>query len=226
MRHRLLVVLLLMTGILVIAPGTACACSCALLEPAEQVKGAAAVFTGTVVAARRVEGDPLGPPPPVVYTFRADQIYKGKASAEFEVATNADSAACGYNFVTGSRYLVFAAAGQSGLLTADPGVALNTSLCAGNLLVSPGDAALRAGDDLPSGESLAAELVTALGTATPPPATPPSTAVATPAPDASGSGGQPIPIWIYAGVAVTGAGLTFTGWRFSRRRGRNRRLPD
>ncbi|WP_433369986.1 hypothetical protein [Streptosporangium sp. CA-115845] len=223
MRHRLLVVLLLLAGILVIAPGTACACSCALLEPAEQVKGAAAVFTGTVVAARRVEGDLFGPPPPVVYTFRADQIYKGKASAGFEVATNADSAACGYNFVTGSRYLVFAATGQSGLLTADPGVALNTSLCAGNLLVGPGDAALRAGDGLPSGEPLTAELVTALGTASPP-ATPPSTAVATPAPDASG--GRPILIWIYAGVAVTGVGLTFTGWRFSRRRGRSRRLPD
>ncbi|MFI6458176.1 hypothetical protein ACIBF6_42340 [Streptosporangium amethystogenes] len=224
MRHRLLVVLLLLAGALVIAPGTACACSCALLEPAEQVKGAAAVFTGTVVAARRVGGDPLGTPPPVVYTFRADQIYKGKASAEFEVATNADSAACGYNFVTGSRYLVFAATGRSGLLTADPGVALNTSLCAGNLLVGPGDAALRAGDGLPSGESLGAELVTALGTATPPPATSSPTAVATPAPDASGGG--PIPIWIYTGVAVTGAGLTFTGWRFSRRRGRSRRLPD
>ncbi|WP_326646244.1 hypothetical protein OG884_16540 [Streptosporangium sp. NBC_01755] len=150
-----------------------------------------------------------------------------QASAEFEVATNADSAACGYNFVTGSRYLVFAATGKSGLLTVDPGVALNTSLCAGNLLVSPGDAALRAGDGLPGGEPLTAELITALGTATPPPAAPTPTAVATSSPDASGSGGgRPIPIWIYAGVAVTGVGLTFTGWRFSRRRGRSRRLPD
>ncbi|GGO62686.1 hypothetical protein [Nonomuraea cavernae] len=126
---------------------------------------AAAVFTGTVMAARRVEGDPLDPPPPVVYTFRADHIYKGKSSAEFEVATNADSAACGYDFVIGSRYLVFATISESGLLAVDPGVALNTSLCAGNLLISPGDAPLGTGGGLPSGEPLTVELITALGTA-------------------------------------------------------------
>lgn len=224
MRQRLLVVLLLLTGVLAITPGTACACSCAVLEPAEQVKEAAAVFTGTVVAARRAEGgDPLGPPPPVVYTFRADQLYKGQASAEFEVATNADSAACGYDFVTGSRYLVFAAEGKSGLFAVDPGVALHTSLCAGNLLVGPGADALRAGDVLPSGEALTAELVTALGRATPPPAD----VTATPVPGASGTGGGgPVPIWIYAGVAVAGAGLVFAGWRFSRRRGWSGLQPD
>ncbi|MFC7640038.1 hypothetical protein ACFQX6_02555 [Streptosporangium lutulentum] len=139
MRHRLLVILLLVTATLMIAPGTACACSCAPLS-AEQVKESAAVFTGTMTAARKLDGDPLGPTPPVVYTFRADQVYKGKASAEFEVATNADEAACGYRFTAGSRYLVFASAGESGLFAVDPGVALHTSLCAGNRMVRPGGA--------------------------------------------------------------------------------------
>jgi hypothetical protein len=215
MKHRLLVILLLVTATLMIAPGTACACSCAPLPPAEQMKKSAAVFTGTVTAARRLDGDPLGPTPPVVYTFRADQVYKGTASAEFELATNADEAACGYRFVTGSRYLVFASSGESGLFATDPGVALHTSLCAGNRMLYPGGEPLRAGDATQNGEPLTAGLITALGTATGP-------AAALPVPPSArsvgASGGEPVSPWIYAGATVAGLGLAFAGWRFSRRR--------
>ncbi|MDP9842047.1 hypothetical protein [Streptosporangium lutulentum] len=210
MRHRLLVILLLVTATLMIAPGTACACSCAPLEPAEQVKESAAVFTGTMTAARKLDGDPLGPTPPVVYTFRADQVYKGKASAEFEVATNADEAACGYRFTAGSRYLVFASAGESGLFAVDPGVALHTSLCAGNRMVRPGGAPLRTEDGTQNGEPLTAELLTALGTATRPPVT-----VATPSSGASG--GEPTPHWIYLGVAGVSLAVAFASRRLSGR---------
>ena len=175
------------------------------------MKESAAVFTGTVTAARRLGGGPLGPTPPVVYTFRADQVYKGKASAEFELATNADEAACGYRFVTGSRYLVFASSGESGLFAIDPGVALHTSLCAGNRMLRPGGDPLRAGDTIPNGEPLTADLVTALGTATRPAAAPP-------APSLVASGSESAPPWVYAGTAVAGLGLAFAGWRLSRRR--------
>ncbi|WP_371785345.1 hypothetical protein [Streptosporangium subroseum] len=215
MKHRLLVILLLVTATLVIAPGTACACSCAPLPPAEQMKKSAAVFTGTVKTARRLDGDPLGPTPPVVYTFRADQVYKGRASAEFELATNADEAACGYRFVTGSRYLVFASSGESGLFAIDPGVALHTSLCAGNRTLRPGSGPLRAGDPIPNGEPLTADLIAALGTATRPAAALPASPSAR---SLSASGGESISPWIYAGAAVTGLGLAFAGWRLSRRR--------
>ncbi|MEV7010280.1 hypothetical protein [Streptosporangium sp. NPDC051022] len=217
MRHRILAVLLLLAAVIVITPGTACACSCAPLQPADQVKRAAAVFTGTVVAADPVKGDPSGPRPPIVYTLRADQVYKGAAAAEYQVATNADSAACGYNFVVGSRYLVFASDEKSGLLAVDPGVALHTALCDGNSLVRPGDGPLRAEDGTPSGEPLPDTLLAALGTATRPPATTPSASPAgTTAPSASHA--TTISPWGYAGGAVVVLGLLTAGWRLLRRR--------
>ncbi|MGV9776731.1 hypothetical protein [Streptosporangium sp. NPDC003464] len=213
MRYRVLAVLLLLTAAVVATPGTACACSCAPLEPQRQVEESAAVFTGTVVAARRLKGDPSGPTPPIVYTFRADQVYKGRADAEFQVATNADEAACGYRFTTGSRYLVFASAGESGLFAIDPGVPLHTSLCAGNRMVRPGVAPLRADDGAQSGAPLTAGLLTALGTATPPASSAPS--AAPPAPSTSGDG--PGPSWIHGGVALAALGLAAAGWRLLRR---------
>jgi hypothetical protein len=166
----------------------------------------AAVFTGTVVAARQVEGDPLGPTPPIVYSFRADQVYKGKANAEFEVATNADEASCGYGFDTGSRYLVFASAEKSGMFAIDPGVPLHTSLCEGNQLVHPGRGPLHVNDGV---EPLTAELLAALGTATPP-----TMGAARSSPDGAGPGLA----WVYAGAAMASLGLAFAGWRFFKRR--------
>ncbi|MFF5205284.1 hypothetical protein [Streptosporangium sp. NPDC000396] len=211
MKHRILAVLLFLAATLAIAPGTACACSCARLEPKAQVGQSAAVFTGTVVAVRQVEGTLSGPRPPMVYTFRVDQVYKGKASVEFDVATNADGASCGYDFDTGSRYLVFASEGESGTFEIDPGVPLRTTLCSGNRRVQAGEAPLRMGDGVQNAEPLTAELLAALGTATRP------TAVAKPSPpDAAGDG--PSPFWIYGGAAVAALGLALAGWRLLRRR--------
>ncbi|GLX01378.1 hypothetical protein [Microtetraspora sp. NBRC 16547] len=251
MRHRLLAVLLLILGTVAFTPSTACACSCAPLKPSQQMKGSAAVFTGTVTAVRRVSGgDPLGPPPPLVYTFRADQIYKGAPSATYEIATNADSAACGVDFTVGSRYLVFAAAGQSGLFDIDPGVRLHTSLCAGNREVRRGTGPLRPKDGIVrnqdgyNGERLDSALLTALGKpkrAPAPTVTPSPTVTLTPGvtpsptvtltPGASGASGgvpalapapAPAPAGIYTGAAGAGAGaaIAFAGWRLLRRRPR------
>ncbi|MCC5576424.1 hypothetical protein IMZ11_12350 [Microtetraspora sp. AC03309] len=225
MRYRLLAVLLLIIGTVAFTPSTACACSCMPLKPSQQMKGSASVFTGTVTAIRRIDGDPLGPTPPIVYTFRADQIYKGAAKAEFQVATNADSAACGYNFTVGSRYLVFASAGKSGLFQVDPGVRLHTSLCSGDQMVRPGTGPLRPRDGIVrdqdgySGERLGKALLTALGKPTAAPAPTPSPAVTlTPNTSGSSSGDGRAPIGIYSGAAGAGAALAFAGWRLLRRR--------
>ncbi|GII04428.1 hypothetical protein [Planobispora takensis] len=164
--------LLLAAAVVVAVPGTACACSCAALEPAEQVENAQTVFTGTVVAARRLPGDRSGPTPPIVYRLRPDQVYKGVPAAEVEVATNPDGASCGYAFTVGSRYLVFARGGETGLFATDPGVPLHTSLCDGNRPVRPGDRPLRREDGVEGGEPLARDLLAALGTARPPSAAP------------------------------------------------------
>ncbi|GAA3067936.1 hypothetical protein [Streptosporangium carneum] len=230
MRYRLLTVLALLAATVVLTPGTACACSCVPLKPAEQVTKAAAVFTGTVVASRPGKGEPMGPTPPVVYTLRADQVYKGEPAAEYQVATNADSAACGYTFAIGSRYLVFASDGDSGLFAVDPGVPLHTALCDGNLQVRPGEGPLRAQDGILKDEPLSAELLSALGDATrprpaaspapstPAPSTPAPLPSAAPASSAGDSPAAPAVPWVYAGGAVALLGLVITGWRLTGRR--------
>ncbi|MEV8637515.1 hypothetical protein AB0395_38325 [Streptosporangium sp. NPDC051023] len=212
LRHRVLTVLLLLAATVVITPGTACACSCAPLGPAEQVGRAAAVFTGTVVSARPAKGDPLGPRPPIIYTFRADQVYKGRADAEYQVATNADSAACGYGFTVGSRYLVLASDEKTGLFDTDPGVPLHTALCDGNLAVRAGEGPLHAQDAIQNGEPLSAGLLSALGTATRP--RPTSSPAATPVSSPSAA----ISPWLYAVGAAALLALAFAGWRLSGKR--------
>ncbi|WP_068923271.1 hypothetical protein [Planobispora rosea] len=223
MRHRLFVVLLILAAAVAV-PGTACACSCAELTPTEQVGTATAAFTGTVVSARRAPGGSSGPPPPVVYRFRTDQVYKGAPAAEFEVVSNADGAACGYAFTIGSRYLVLASDKVSNLVGGDPGVALTTSLCAGNRPVLPGDRPLRREDVSGDDEALSGELLSALGTATPPPASqdsPVVTPAASPVAGAPGGTGTEIP-WVPIGVTVGIAAAVLTGWRLlGRRRARD-----
>ncbi|MER5427134.1 hypothetical protein [Streptosporangium roseum] len=214
MRHRVLAVLLLVAATLAIAPGTACACSCAPFEPKDQVEQSAVVFTGTVTAVHQVEGAPLGPRPPIVYTFHADQVYKGRADAAFQVATNSDGASCGYSFDIGTRYLVFASTGKTGMFETDPGVPLHTTLCSGNRMVRAGKDPLRLKDAIPDVSTLTSELLAALGTATRPAATAaPST------PQASQDG--VVSLWIYAGAVVGALGLASVGRRLFRRRGRS-----
>jgi hypothetical protein len=243
MRYRAVTLSLLITAALAILPGTACACSCAALKPEEQVRQAAAVFTGTVVATRAVEGGPGGVTPPIVYTFRADQVYKGAVRARYQVATNRDSAACGFGFESGSRYLVFASSGRSGLFAVDPGVPLSTSLCAGTQEIRAGTAPLRSADGIPEESPLPAGLLTALGTPDRPPASPgtapspdssplpgspapvPSESPSPPAPSSPpsltstpASGGGPAPVWVFP--AAAGGVLVFAsaGWWLIRRR--------
>lgn len=160
---RLLALLALAASVLVGLSTPAYACSCADLSPARAVEHADAVFTGTVADVRAEEG----PGRPRVYTFLADQVYKGRPAGRFTVASSADSASCGYAFERGGRYLVFAAAGSAGSMVA--GVELSSTLCSGNVPVDPGTGPLRPGDEREAGhESLAgpvdAGLVKALGT--------------------------------------------------------------
>ncbi|MDH2430705.1 hypothetical protein [Sphaerisporangium sp. TRM90804] len=243
MASRLLLALLLSLGLLAVTPGTACACSCAMLPPAEQVKESTAVFTGTAVAALRMEGDPMGPEPPILYTFRVDRVYKGPVSAEVTVASSSISSACGYTFENGSRYLVYARAGGDVVgAPPDADIALRTGLCHGNRNIRPGTGPLRVADDLTAGERLTAEHLAALGpgrkpaagTPTTRPSDTPSSAPSShtpsgtppsagPLPPATPSAGTPSPAataspWLYAGAAVAASGLAFAAWRRTRRR--------
>ncbi|MGR6920873.1 hypothetical protein ACU635_42110 [[Actinomadura] parvosata] len=159
----MLALLALAAALLVGLPAAAHACSCADLAPALAVREAAAVFTSTVTNVREEDG----PGRPRVYTFLADQVYKGTPAARVTLTSNADSASCGYPFERGGRYLVFAAASATG--PAVEGIELSSGMCSGNVPVDRGTGPLRPGDERETGhESLAgpvdAELVQALGT--------------------------------------------------------------
>ncbi|MEV1005442.1 hypothetical protein [Nonomuraea sp. NPDC050202] len=142
------------------------ACKCAQMSPRQAVEHADAVFTGTVIAGHGGEIRSSAPSARAVYVFRADNVYKGQAAAEFTLATSTDSASCGYAFTTGMRYLVFATSHHAG--TALPGVTLSSSACAGNMPIAPGTGPLQIDGAPGSGGAhhADAELVAALGTPT------------------------------------------------------------
>lgn len=103
------------------------ACSCVAPPPPQEALGQAqAVFAGT---ARSVVPAPNG----VLVTFEVEQIWKGPEGGQFTLATPGSSAACGFEFVEGERYLVYGVA-QDGQLS--------TNLCTRTALLAS------AGDDL------------------------------------------------------------------------------
>lgn len=149
---RVLVVLVMVAGFLVGVAGPAAACSCAVAKPKELVRGSSAVFTATATGVRVVE--PMLDGGEVVATLRVDHVYKGSPGVRTQVRTRAQSAACGYQFAKGTRYLVFARKGKKGL---------TTGLCSGNRVLPPGDKPLRLSDRTYGMGPLTAELMKALG---------------------------------------------------------------
>ncbi len=96
-----------------VAP-TALACSCAPpIAPAQALAEATQVFVGTVVAVSRPpEGSSAFTNS---YRFSATEIWKGEAAPVISVASGNSSASCGYGFVEGETYLVYATLGFTGL---------------------------------------------------------------------------------------------------------------
>lgn len=101
---------------LAFAPYSAHACSCmAPGSPQESLESSAAVFQGTVASVAS-DGD-MG----YRVTFSADKAWKGVTASPLDVRTARDSAACGFNFEEGKKYIVYAYADEEG--------ALATGLC-------------------------------------------------------------------------------------------------
>ncbi len=170
-------------------------CSCAMLTPRQQVSAATAVFSATVTDVR--VGESMLNGGSVTASLRADHVYKGAPTAEFEVFTKAQGPACGYKFVEGARYLVFART---------RGSELSTSLCSGNRRLPVGDHPLRLSDRTQGARPLTPELITALGTPVRVEAEPP------PAPDRTG---------VMVIAALAGA-VVLAGIAWARRRARAR----
>ena len=95
------------------------ACSCMQLSPSEGLSSSHAVFTGEVTDIDAKPGDPIwwarNHPP------REAAAWKGDPEREIKVHTAGSSAACGYTFVRGETYLVYAVRDD-----ADP---MRVSLC-------------------------------------------------------------------------------------------------
>ncbi|MEK7606225.1 MAG: hypothetical protein AAB458_01330 [Patescibacteria group bacterium] len=89
------------------------ACSCAIQESVlEELEDSDTVFVGTVTD---IEGTSLYSTENLNVDFSVEKIYKGSTDAYQTLKTPSDSAACGYNFEEGEKYLVFARAwGEDG----------------------------------------------------------------------------------------------------------------
>lgn len=128
-----------------VAAGPAWACSCATdFDPLERSELA---FVGVV---EDVDGSWTSRE--VNVEFAVDSVVKGDAGESVTLVTSEDSASCGYEFVEGSRYRVYANDGE-------------TSLCDGNELLAAGDGADRIGT-VWVGSILAIVLVVVVGAVT------------------------------------------------------------
>ncbi len=96
----------------------ATACSCMKLTPAEGLSSSQAVFTGEAIAVEKNEATRFGG---LEVTLRVEQVWKGTVEEQIQVHTAGSSAACGYPFVVGTRYLVYAFSDET-----DP---MRVSLC-------------------------------------------------------------------------------------------------
>ena len=101
------------------------ACSCMKLTPSEGLSSSYAVFTGEVTKIEPNTATKFGG---VEITLQVKKVWKGDIGEQVEVRTAGSSAACGYNFVKGETYLVYADRDQ-----ADP---MRVSLCSRTALVA------------------------------------------------------------------------------------------
>ena len=100
------------------------ACSCIKLSPSEGRSSSHAVFTGEVTGIEPNKATRFGG---LEITLRVGQVWKGDLTEEIKVHTAGSSAACGYTFMKGETYLVYALRDD-----ADP---MRVSLCSRTALV-------------------------------------------------------------------------------------------
>lgn len=116
-RGALLVLLLAITVVgLHFAASPAAACSCAGLTPAQAFERADSVFVGEVTSFR-VKSGLFGQSSidPTTVNFTVMEVWKGPRQGTLTIGTVRSEVSCGYEFVKGLRYLVYAREGQTGL---------------------------------------------------------------------------------------------------------------
>lgn len=122
MIRRLLLVLGLVTGMLLLTPEQALACSCVMRSTAEQVQAADTVLAGTIEWTS-TDGQQR------TYSVRVDGVYKGAAAEHERLISPAQAAACGLGELAVDRRYLFFAQGEH------PGQ-LRVNLCGGSTAYS------------------------------------------------------------------------------------------
>ncbi|MGV8909185.1 MAG: hypothetical protein ACOH1Y_09395 [Propionicimonas sp.] len=111
---RVLAALVLTLLAVVAAPvSVACACSCAALDTDQAMRGASAVFAGTVVARSRPTGGYSNEL--IEYTIEVSRVYQGSVPAEVVVRSAVSGASCGAELA--GQVTVFAQGAIDGLFT-------------------------------------------------------------------------------------------------------------
>ncbi|HEX7957730.1 MAG TPA: carboxypeptidase regulatory-like domain-containing protein, partial [Pyrinomonadaceae bacterium] len=109
MRRRGLQLTLACLVVLLVSAARADGCTCGGPGSACAAYGASdAVFVGTVTEIRSKPRNETSDLPPRTVTFSVEEAFSGVRGAEMQVATGFGGGDCGYAFVKGSRYLVYA----------------------------------------------------------------------------------------------------------------------
>ncbi len=110
---RFAAVLILTALSLLVAPQSACACSCAFGSEKEFTDHADVIFVGVVTALDG--GFSFGGGGEVQVDFVVEKVLKGSPGEKVTLTTATDSAACGFDFSIGHRFQVYGHEGGTGL---------------------------------------------------------------------------------------------------------------
>jgi hypothetical protein len=109
---------LLMVVFAVLPGQQAYACSCIPpAPPLESMANSDAVFSGKVMRIDSDEAPIINSADPVKVVFNVSRVWKGPEEGAIALSTARESASCGYNFVVGEEYLVYANNSETGLTT-------------------------------------------------------------------------------------------------------------
>jgi len=134
------------------------ACSCVQQTGAQQAARADVVFRGTVtVIEPPITGLVISSADPMSIRFAVEAVYKGDATRTYWVSTERSGASCGFDFLVGRQYTVFAGVRED---------RVHTDICSGTMQGGrdPASIGLPAGraprEDPPSTALIAVILIT------------------------------------------------------------------
>lgn len=123
---------LIFMALLTVRPSVTYACSCVVpAEPLEALESSSAVFTGKVVDKKEPKGTIISSADSVKVTFEVDSSWKGVKGNKVTLSTALSSASCGFEFVEGESYIVYAYANDE-----DDSSKLEASLCSRTKLLA------------------------------------------------------------------------------------------